>query len=82
MHQSGAFSILRRRRSTLCRAVEEYAEEIAKEREKIAVDKAAMEMANAKAEIVSSLLKKGFFLSEALEVAKIDEDTYNRYKTA
>lgn len=47
MHQSGAFSILCRRRSTF------------------------REMANTKAAIVSSLLKKRFSLSEALEVANV-----------
>ena len=68
--------------NTMCRAVEEYAEEIAKEREKIAADKAAREMANTKVEFVNVLLNKGFPLSEALDMAKIDEDTYNRFKTA
>ncbi len=70
----------------MCRAVEEYAAE----REKIAVEKAnkeaekkaAEEMAKTKAGIVNTLLKKGFPLNEALEMAEIDEDTYNSYKTA
>ena len=66
----------------MCRAVEEYA----KEREIIAVEetakKAAEEMAQKSARIVDSLLKKGFPLKEALEMAEIDEETYNNHKTA
>ena len=48
----------------MCRAVEDYA----KEREMIT-----------KSEIVNTLLKKGFSLSEALETAGIDEENYHRY---
>ena len=66
----------------MCRAVEEYAEKIAKEREKIAVEKAAEEMAIAKSGIVDSLLKEGFPLEKALEMAKIDEETYNSHRIA
>ncbi|WP_156036744.1 hypothetical protein [Ruminococcus sp. HUN007] len=44
------------------RAVEEYAAE----REKIAIEKAAEEMARTKAGIVNSLLEKGFTLTEAI----------------
>ena len=68
--------------NNMCRAVEEYA----KERERIAVEetvkKAAKEMAQKSARIVDSLLKKGFPLKEALEMAEIDEETYNNHKTA
>ena len=68
--------------NNMCRAVEEYA----KERERIAVEetakKAAEEMAQKSARIVDSLLKKGFPLKEALEMAEIDEETYNNHKTA
>ena len=67
---------------TMCRAVEEYAAE----REKIAIDKAnkeaAEEMALKSVRFVETLLKRGFSLKEALEMAEIDETTYNSYKTA
>ena len=70
----------------MCRAVEEYASE----REKIAVEKANKEAEKKAAEetalksvrIVDSLLNKGFSLKDALEVAEIDEITYNSHKTA
>jgi DNA-binding transcriptional regulator YhcF (GntR family) len=70
----------------MCRAVEEYA----KERERIAVEKANEESAKKTAEeiaqksvrFVESLLKKGFSLEEALEMAEIDEDTYNSHRIA
>jgi len=62
----------------MCRAVEEYAEE----RERIALEKAAEEMARTKTDFVDSLLKEGFPLEKALELAKIDEETYNSHKIA
>ena len=62
----------------MCRAVEEYAEE----RERIALEKAAEEMARTKTDFVDSLLKEGFPLEKALEIAKIDEETYNSHRTA
>ena len=70
----------------MCRAVEEYA----MERERIAVEKANEESAKKAAEeiarksvrFVDSLLKKGFPLEEALEMAEIDEETYNSHKIA
>ena len=62
----------------MCRAVEEYAEE----RERIAFEKAAVEIARNKTEVVDSLLKEGFPLEKALEMAKIDEDTYNSHRIA
>ncbi|MBR3023681.1 MAG: PD-(D/E)XK nuclease family transposase, partial [Oscillospiraceae bacterium] len=66
----------------MCRAVEEYA----KERERIAVEKAtkeaAEEMARTKSGIVDSLLKKGFSIKDALEIADIDEETYNSHRIA
>ncbi len=62
----------------MCRAVEEYAEE----RERIAFEKAAEEMARTKTDFVDSLLKEGFPLKKALEMAKIDEKTYNSHKIA
>ena len=68
--------------NTMCRAVEEYAEE----RERIAVEKAneeaAEEMAQKSVRFVDSLLKKGFPFEEALEMAEIDEETYNSHKIA
>ena len=64
--------------NNMCRAVEEYA----KERERIALEKAAEEMARTKSGIVNSLLKKGFPLKEALEIAEIDEETYNSHRIA
>ena len=64
--------------TNMCRAVEEYA----KERERIALEKAAEEMARTKSGIVNSLLKKGFPLKEALEIAEIDEETYNSHRIA
>ncbi|MBP0977599.1 MAG: hypothetical protein J6P89_05415, partial [Oscillospiraceae bacterium] len=66
----------------MCRAVEEYAEE----RERIVLEKAAKktaeEIAKTKTDFVDSLLKKGFSLQEALDLAKIDEDTYNSHRIA
>ena len=70
----------------MCRAVEEYA----MERERIAVEKAneesakktAEEMARTKTDFVDSLLKEGFPLEKALELAKIDEETYNSHRIA
>ncbi len=70
----------------MCRAVEEYA----MERERIAVEKAneesakkaAEEMARTKSGIVDSLLKKGFSIKDALEIADIDEETYNSHRIA
>ncbi len=62
----------------MCRAVEEYAEE----RERIAFEKAAVEIARNKTEVVDSLLKEGFPLEKALKIAKIDEETYNSHRTA
>ena len=62
----------------MCRAVEEYAEE----RERIAFEKAAVEIARTKTEVVDSLLKEGFPLEKALKIAKIDEETYNSHRTA
>ena len=62
----------------MCRAVEEYAEE----RERIAFEKAAVEIARTKTEVVDSLLKEGFPLEKALKIAKIDEETYNSPRTA
>jgi predicted transposase/invertase (TIGR01784 family) len=64
--------------NNMCRAVEEYA----KERERIALEKAAEEMARTKSGIVNSLLKKGFPLKEALEIAEIDEETYSSHRIA
>ena len=64
--------------NNMCRVVEEYA----KERERIALEKAAEEMARTKSGIVNSLLKKGFPLKEALEIAEIDEETYNSHRIA
>ena len=72
--------------NNMCRAVEEYA----KERERIAVEetakkaakKTAEEIAKTKTDFVDSLLKKGFSLQEALDLAKIDEDTYNSHRIA
>ncbi len=66
----------------MCSAVENFAKEYAAEREKIVLEKAAEEMARTKTEFVNSLLEKGFPLNEALNMAKIDEDTYNRYNIA
>ena len=62
----------------MCRAVEEYAEE----RERIALEKAAEEMARTKTDFVDSLLKEGFPLEKALEMAKIDAETYNSHRIA
>ena len=62
----------------MCRAVEEYA----KERERIALEKAAEEIARKSVRFVDSLLKKGFPLEEALEMAEIDEETYNSHRIA
>ena len=62
----------------MCRAVEEYAEE----RERIAFEKAAEEIARKSVRFVDSLLKKGFPLEEALEMAEIDEETYNSHRIA
>ena len=39
-------------------------------------------MAIAKSGIVDSLLKEGFPLEKALEMAKIDEETYNSHRIA
>jgi len=64
--------------NNMCRAVEEYAEE----RERIALEKAAEEMARTKTDFVDSLLKEGFPLEKALEMAKIDEETYNSHRIA
>lgn len=52
----------------MCKAVEDYAKERAEQSAK-----------NSKAEVVNNLLKKGFDLEEALEVAGIDEETYQQY---
>ena len=62
----------------MCRAVEEYAEE----RERIAFEKAAEEITRKSVRFVDSLLKKGFPLEEALEMAEIDEETYNSHRIA
>ena len=55
----------------MCKAVEEYA-----------VDREKIAKTIAKVEVVENLLKRGFPLSEALEIAEIDEETYNQYKAA
>jgi predicted transposase/invertase (TIGR01784 family) len=76
--------------NNMCRAVEDYAEGIAKERERIAIEKTTEEAAKKTAEeiaqksvrFVESLLKKGFPLEEALEMAEIDEGTYNSHRIA
>ena len=59
----------------MCRAVEEYAEE----RERIAKEKATEET---KVDFVDELLKDGCTLEKALKLAKLDEETYNKYKIA
>lgn len=53
----------------MCKAVEDYAKERA---EASKVEKAV--------QVVNNLLKKGFDLAEALEVAGIDEETYRQYR--
>ena len=59
----------------MCSAVEEYAKEYAAECERKAKEET-------KVGVVESLIKRGFPLSEALEIADIDEETYNKYKIA
>ena len=55
----------------MCRAVEEYAEE----RERKATEET-------KVDFVDELLKDGCTLEKALKLAKLDEETYNKYKIA
>ena len=59
----------------MCSAVEEYAKEYAKEY-------AEKETTMTKVEFVNDLINDGCTLEKALKLAKIDEETYNKYKTA
>ena len=53
---------------TMCKEVEDYANERAEEREILS-----------KVKIAKNLLKKNFSLAEALETSELDEETYNNY---
>lgn len=57
---------------SMCKAVEEYAKEYAKEREENGRNKKAVE-------IVKKLLKRNFSLDEALKCAEIDLSTYEKF---
>lgn len=67
--------------NNMCKAVEDYA----KERERIALEKASKEKEEAVAmnsvQFVDALLNDGYTLEKALKMAGIDEETYNKYKT-
>ncbi len=57
---------------SMCKAVEEYAKEYAKEREENGRNKKAVE-------IVKNLLKRNFSLDEALKCVEIDLSTYEKF---
>ena len=63
----------------MCSAVEEYAREYA---EKYSAERERKVAEVTKVDVVDELLKDGCTLEKALKLAKLDEETYNKYKTA